>query len=747
MLGDCLMPVKPAPILLTWKMPDELWVTTFEPTGGSKVNPYDWKKKYALPSAILMSRDYDPNVLHMISSTRVSSEIDGWSCEGQYKWRDTPIGTRNNLLQAMIRRHLKGKDIPNVSSKEWIIEGPEMIDGEDGSQVEAFVCIKFQYTEVDGGDALIVDLKRKVQSSRSIWEEHKEGVFVFSDLTREVRVKVAIASDPNAKSSKWFRKKTDYTLNDPFKSSSNKSMADYWRENGHPYTDQEAGSIIQVEMADRTRYPADKVYRVMTMDQWDEAIHDHLKPYLKLKPSRYLKLLTTGMRWMTGWKLEDYSTGSSWDLGGSLNASWFKEWNVLHSDSRELLRIPSTGQRFLDDRFRWDSHLKRFNQYHKDGLPEVEIHYITPSDLVRHIPLLMQHSEEIYSRIPGWASRVTNVRSHIIPDSTQAEADDFVHRFISEYTSTEASVVVFSALPPKGTKKKVDLYKCLRYNLDEAGIVHQNFKAISPTRLATKADYASGLVNVMQMLLKHGILPVPFTCEIGEIDVVSALDVGREGANKSVTAFAVSITGEGRLWGTAPRAEPQRGENISESALRRMVSKLRRQIEEVLQSESSRVLIIRDGNTPVEEKEIVEEIIEEYRSLGMDICWISLRKSGVPRLLNFEGKKVQDELPVKGQWMKTGEGSAWIWSTGAPMRSIPGIPQGIGFDIEFNFASDPLSIEDASRLLIAHAHASQMTPWSSTRLPFVHHLADKMAKAMINGEIPLDQNGKRFSAA
>jgi len=355
---------------------------------------------------------------------------------------------------------------------------------------------------------------------------------------------------------------------------------------------------------------------------------------------------------------------------------------------------------------------------------------MVPRDFLGHLEKLKDHAKEIFSKIYSWQSKVTYDRAHIIPESNQSEADDFILDFIESKSGYHKSIVVFSALPPKGTKKDVDLYKCLRYNLDEARMVHQNFKAISHDNMPTKVDYASGLVNVMQMLLKHGILPVPFSCDIGDVDVVSALDVGRDGPNKSVTAFAVSITSEGKLWGTAPRAEPQRGENISEAALRRMIAKLKRQIESNLNSQSSRVLIIRDGNTPDEERAIMGQIVEEYRGRGLDICWISLRKTGVPRLLNFNGKKVVDDLPEKGHWLQTGDSSAWLWSTGSPMRSIPGIPQGMGFDIEFNFGSNPLSVEDASRLLIAHSHASQITPWSSTRLPFVHHLADKMAKAM-----------------
>ena len=159
--------------------------------------------------------------------------------------------------------------------------------------------------------------------------------------------------------------------------------------------------------------------------------------------------------------------------------------------------------------------------------------------------------------------------------------------------------------------------------------------------------------------------------------------------------------------------------------------------------------MMRDGNTPRRELEHVQRIVKEYRELGVDICWISVRKSGTPRLLNFEGDNVLNELPMKGHWMRYGERSAWLWTTGSPelKEGRPGIPQGSAFTIEVNYESEPLTVEQAAQLLTAHAHASQMTPWSSTRLPFVHHLSDLMAKAMVNGEIPLDQNGERFSAA
>lgn len=251
------------------------------------------------------------------------------------------------------------------------------------------------------------------------------------------------------------------------------------------------------------------------------------------------------------------------------------------------------------------------------------------------------------------------------------------------------------------------------------------------------------------MLLKHGFLPVPYTCSIGDVDVVCALDVGRIGPNESVTAFAVAITKSGQLWGTTPKGEPQKGETISEDAIRRTIKGIIRRNELVNDELPARILMMRDGNTPRRELERIQKIIAEYRELGVDICWISVRKSGCPRLLNFDGDRVVNKLPLKGHWMRYGERSAWIWTTGDPelKEGRPGIPQGSAFTIEVNFENDPLSIGETASLLIAHAHASQMQPWNSTRLPFVHHLADKMAKAMANGWIPLDQNGNRFSAA
>ena len=71
----------------------------------------------------------------------------------------------------------------------------------------------------------------------------------------------------------------------------------------------------------------------------------------------------------------------------------------------------------------------------------------------------------------------------------------------------------------------------------------------------------------------------------------------------------------------------------------------------------------------------------------------------------------------------------------------------MNFTILENFSNEPLTIAEASKLLICQSHSSQSQPYNSTRLPFVLHLADRQAKAMGNEQIPLDSTHRRFSAA
>jgi len=739
------MSITPKPILLSFEMPSNLFITSFRPVGGDAINPWEWKKKNPLPQSIFISADYNPRRLYLLTESKIKENAIKWSTDGQWQWSDAPINVRNNIFQGLIKKYMIDSDRKNLTKNDWILEGPNEVKDFKNSIINIFLCAQFSYSEINGKDAIIIEIKRKVQSAKSLWEEHQDGLFVFNNDTQALRVKVAIASEIGTMSSKWFKGISDLNLNGPAYDGTKKSMVDYWRENGHEYTKEAANKIPQIIVSGNQRYPADQVYRVMSIDQWSAEVKQKMNKYLNLTPNKYLSYVRKGMSFLNGWKIKSYRTKKEWNLGSTISYSWHSDWEVKHSDSRKILTIPGSTIPFLDKNYKWHHHLKKFEQFHSRPPPSIDIYYITTKNLEKTIPELRKHADQIFSNIPHWNDMIYHHQAYIIPSDNQVISDEFIHKFIKKISSSRRSILVISALPPK-CNNDFDLYKCLKYNLTEAGIVHQNFKGSSPNRLNISANYASGLVNAMQMLLKHGILPVPYSCNIGDIDIIAALDIGRIGSNKSVAAIAVSMTKEGILWGTNPKSEPQRGETMSSEVLYRTFSKLIREYEEKVGKKPKKIMIIRDGNTPKQEKISIKKIIKEYSSLEVEVCWISLRKSGAPRLLNFENNKIIDDIPNKGHWMSNGFNSAWIWPTGSPMQ-IPGIPQSLGFDIEFNFEKNPIKIGDAARLLIAHAHASQITPWSSTRLPFVHHLSDKMAKAMINGQIPLDQNGNKFSAA
>ena len=53
----------------------------------------------------------------------------------------------------------------------------------------------------------------------------------------------------------------------------------------------------------------------MSMDQWNSAVYDYLKPYLKIKPTFFLKLMEKGMRWLLDWKVSNFRGNQKLELG------------------------------------------------------------------------------------------------------------------------------------------------------------------------------------------------------------------------------------------------------------------------------------------------------------------------------------------------------------------------------------------------------------------------------------------------
>ena len=158
------------------------------------------------------------------------------------------------------------------------------------------------------------------------------------------------------------------------------------------------------------------------------------------------------------------------------------------------------------------------------------------------------------------------------------------------------------------------------------------------------------------------------------------------------------------------------------------------------------MLVLRDGNSSKKELESVRVVSHELQELGIDVAWVTLQKSGTPRLLSYNSTEVLDQLPPSESFLITSNNTGWCWTTGGPAGRFPGIPRGFSFRVEQNFVNEPLNMEEVSKILIAQAKTSQVNPYSNTRLPFTLHLADKMAKALIRGAIPPDYSGDGFPA-
>lgn len=738
------MNVKPAPILLTFEMPKGLYVNTFRSTATSDIDAYEQSRTHKLPFGIARNTDWKPAKMYILTEEPLCNTYQGWSLEGTWEWDDAPIRAKSRLFQTLTKNQLKSQKKKQLGNS-WIIEGPDEVKSPDGRSSSVWICADFQYVDIEGKDGFSIDISRKVQATQSIWEEMGDGIYGLNEEGHEVRVKVRTTDDESKFLGRKLVKITDMNLNVRAWEGVDHTVADHWNQDKERYSKEDAEQIPVVLVSlykggDPSRYPADQVYRVMSMENWPKEVRAHLSNHLNLTATNYLRLVKRSMRWFGGWQINKQPV--------SVDYGWDGEFDVQYSDSRRLLKLPN-GSDFLWNNWRWFSNVKSFESLHERPPPSVNVYFVLQPGKESLGHSLKKHAEQTFAQIPFWDERVFYNELETIPDDTRAKADLFIEDMIERIQSNQRSVVVYSALPPKSEKPRVNLYKALKYALDESGIIHQNFALNSNDSLKKNPDSASGKVNVLQMLLKMGFLPVPYSCDVGDVDVVCAIDVGRIGPNESVTAFAVSITKSGQLWGTTPKGEPQTGETISEDAIRRTIKGIVAKHKKVNSCLPRRILMMRDGNTPRKELKRIQQIVSEYRELGVDICWVSVRKSGAPRLLNFEGNKVVDQLPTKGHWLQYGERSAWMWTTGSPelKEGRPGIPQGSGFTLEVNFQNNPLSVEQTAQLLIAHAHASQMQPWNSTRLPFVHHLADKMAKAMANGEIPLDQNGERFSAA
>ena len=129
------------------------------------------------------------------------------------------------------------------------------------------------------------------------------------------------------------------------------------------------------------RYPADQVYRVMSMDNWPDEVRSSLNKYLNLTATKYLSLVRKGMSWLRKWEINNEPM--------ELNYGWNDNFDVKHSDSREIVKLPN-GYNFLNSKWRWFDNIRSFEDFHERPPPQLMHYVVPPGQENHHDQLLIQ---------------------------------------------------------------------------------------------------------------------------------------------------------------------------------------------------------------------------------------------------------------------------------------------------------------------------------------------------------------------
>ena len=73
-------------------------------------------------------------------------------------------------------------------------------------------------------------------------------------------------------------------------------------------------------------------------------------------------------------------------------------------------------------------------------------------------------------------------------------------------------------------------------------------------------------------------------------------------------------------------AEPQPGEEMSNRTIRDLIEKQITRYADLVGKRPSRIVILRDGNSSIQELDDMDSICNEWLKLGVDIAWITLQK-------------------------------------------------------------------------------------------------------------------------
>lgn len=734
------MKLKSRPELLIMEIDREQIVSHMIPTmnGGNK-QLWKYQSDYPLPENLEKALVYKPEPGFLIISNETPVETAGWQRISSETWSDSHKNMRDSLIQSTIRQHLRNKGIKKIG-RDWVFDTRD-IEEDNGAISTIHHCASFGYAEINGTDVLFYDFIRKVRSSMSIGEEIQKNIFPHGeggDNNFGDDVMVSVANSSGSFSSGELRKIRENENINQLMPNSTESYRNYLSENGVSYSDIDAEStfLIDVRHGRKTlQYASDRVFRVLRIEDWKGNLRQAMSDDLRLLPSQHVKHTDKGRRLLYGIKF----AGEKLEL--NYNSS--KEWNVQVADVSSMCKVKySNGNRNLLHNGRWIHHIKHHSELHSEALPNLEITFCMDEDDVHIVADLKKRTESVLKVIPQLNYSFSQ-NTIILRGDNKTEIQRSISSQILKLNS-ESEHLIVSALRPD--RPHLNCYTLLKKELTLAKHIHQNYSIRKNDLLKAPNTDSAHIMNACQLLFKIGRLPVPFRIAEGDIDLTVGIDIGRSGRNRSRPAMAVAIDRFGKIWGGNISSDPQPGEEMSENTIRDLFNSQITRYEIATGESAKRVMFLRDGLSTKAEMDAVDVVTAEYVQLGVDVLWITIQKSGIPRLLNYSDDKVSDILPAPQSYLKTSSRTSWCWTTGSSSGNFPGIPKGFGFIIEKNFEENPLTIDQISRILIAQSKSSQVNPYSNTRLPLTIHLADKMAKGLARGSIPPNYSGKGFPA-
>ncbi len=728
------------PELLKFNIDESLIISHLIPTmNNSNMRLWDYERQYPLPEYLNKAISYRPQLSYLLMTKELLNDINGWQRVSTTSWRDSEKYKRDLLVQNSINSNLRKKQITKLG-RDWVFDSRE-VEEESGLKSTIYHCASFAYAEIQSADTIFYDFVRKVRSSMSIGEEIQLGIFPHGEgggnqFGDDVMVSVA-NSDGDFSSGELIGIRERESINQLMPNSTD-SYRDYLRKNGVHYSDKEANQTFLIDVKHGKKllqYASDRVFRVLRIEDWSSNLKREISSDLRLSPSEHVGHTTKGRRLLRGLS-----------LGGELLEFEYNtesDWNVNVVDVSNICKVNyPTGEKNLLHNGRWFHHVKNHIEIHKNNPPELRVTFCVRDDDIHLLKQLKTRTESVLSKIPGVCFEYSNTTILIQGDS-QTEITRSITKQVNDLDSKHIHLVV-SALRPD--RPQLKSYITLKRELTEQNHIHQNYSIKSNGLLKAPDASSAHEINACQLLLKLGRLPVPFSIVEGDIDLTISIDIGRSGRNRSRPAMAVAMDRFGQIWGGNISSDPQPGEEMSEKTVRDVFNNQINKFELKSGFLPKRILVLRDGISTKSEMDAVNIVAEEYAKLGIEIIWITVQKSGIPRLLNYSGSDISDILPEAKSYLVTSSKSAWCWTTGNSSGKFPGIPKGFGFTVERNFGNSALTIDILSKILIAQAKSSQISPYANTRLPMTLHLADKMAKALARGSVPPSYSGTGFPA-